>query len=83
MGMKKCTPPKNGIVFSDNNGPFGSIICGPDNEHGIQPVTTDVLFAIYGVPGIIVRQMENHFEDIRSFVRLFDPEATTQDMIIE
>ena len=83
MGMKKCSPPQNDIIFSDKHVLLGSIICGPDHEHRIQPATTDVLFAIYGVPGITAGQMESHFKDIRSFVRLFSPEATMQEMIIE
>lgn len=83
MGMKNCTPPENDILFSSNQTQLGSIICGPNHEHRIQPVTTNVLFAIYGVPGITAKQMENHFEDIRSFVSLISSEATTLDMSIQ
>lgn len=83
MGMKKCTPPKNDILFSSNQTQLGSIICGPDHEHRIRQVTTNVLFAIYGVPGITEKQMERHFEDIRRFVSLFSPESTILDMSIQ
>lgn len=83
MGMTARTPPKADIVFACGKTILGSIICGPDHEHRIQKNTKDVLFAIYGVPGITALQMEAHFEDIRKYVHLITPDAIIQDIEIQ
>ncbi len=61
MGKNLKNPPKDDIIFTDSQQDLGSIICGPDHAHRITEKTTNVMFVIYGVPGITVLQMEDHF----------------------
>ena len=74
-GRKECLPPKGDILFATEHTILGSIVCGPDHDHRIRTTTTDVLFAVYGVPGITADRIERHFQEIRKFVRLLDPGA--------
>lgn len=82
MGGKECSPPKGDIVFSSEETFLGSIICGPDHDHRLQATTADVLFAVYGVPGITVDRIEHHLADIKSFVRLLDPNAAVHCLAV-
>ena len=75
IGGTSRKPPKNDIVFSNGESILGSIICGPDHEHRIQQTTKDVLFAIYGVPGITKEQMENHFASVQRYVEMISPDS--------
>lgn len=68
LGKKKQLPPRDDIILSTGEFTLGSIICGPDNQHRITEESTELMFAIYGVPGITHRQMEMHFADIENFI---------------
>lgn len=70
---KSCTPPAGDMIFASGQTILGSIICGPDLDHRIQATTTDVLFAVYGVPGIAAEDITRHLEDIEAFIRIFAP----------
>lgn len=82
MGQKECRPPEGDILFSSEHTLLGSIICGPDHDHRLQATTTDVLFAVYGVPGIAADRIEHHFEDIKNLVRLIDPRAEVDGLSV-
>lgn len=82
MGKRECLPPEDDILFFSGNTTLGSIICGPDHDHRIRAATTDVLFAVYGVPGITADRIESHLEDINKLVRLFDPGAEIYDLSV-
>jgi len=82
MGQKECRPPAGDILFSSEHTLLGSIICGPDNDHRIRATTTEVLFAVYGVPGITAEHIERHFADIANLVRLIDPRAEVDGLSV-
>ena len=75
MGDHTKTPPANDIIFLNDNKIIGSIIGGPDHENRVLESTESVLFAIFGVPGIMKHHMENHFDDIERYIQLFSPNA--------
>ncbi len=75
MGKKLQTPPKNDLVFSDTQKDLGSIICGPNHVDRISSKTTDVVFVVYGVPGVSEEQIANHLSAIKDFVKLVSPAA--------
>ncbi|MCG8333076.1 MAG: hypothetical protein MJE63_01060 [Proteobacteria bacterium] len=83
IGKTIRKPPNSDIVFTNGETILGSIICGPDHEHRIQQNTEDVLFAIYGVPGISKGQMENHFASVLRYVQLISPESKVDLMQIQ
>jgi len=82
MGERVCTVPENDILFAMGQTVLGSIICGPDHEHRIRSATTDVLFAVYGVPGISAGEVRRHLEDIGSLVQILDPGAKIDGLSI-
>lgn len=77
IGDQTRIPPVDDIVLSDEKGILGSIICGPDHERRITAETSNVLYVIYGVPGITSTQLETHFEEISGNVRMVFPGSET------
>lgn len=63
------------MVIADAQGVLSSIIYGPDARTPITPETQNVLFTVYGPPGIGVAAMQAHLEDIRDNVRVVAPQA--------
>jgi DNA/RNA-binding domain of Phe-tRNA-synthetase-like protein len=63
------------MVIADAQGVLSSIIYGPDARTPITPGTRNVLFTVYGPPGIGAAAMQAHLEDIRDNVRLVAPES--------
>lgn len=82
MGGRTCSPPNGDILFSSEGTLLGSITCGPDHDHRLQAATTDVLFAVYGVPGIAADRIEHHLEDLQNLVRLVDPSAEVHGLSV-
>lgn len=83
MGMSPKKPPKNDIILCDQQDILGSIICGPDHSSRISPETTQVLFAVYGVPGITEQAIHNHLLDIEHHVSVISPNAITRYISIK
>lgn len=83
MGGREKRPPQNDIVLCDHQDILGSIICGPDHARRITPETTRVLFAVYGVPGISKKQINEHLLDIEHNVKVISPKSTTTHKAIE
>ena len=82
IGGKEKNPPSKDVVLSDNNNILGSILCGPDHQCRITEQTTNVLFAIYGVPNISQSDIHNHLDDIANYVRIISPDARIETVIV-
>jgi len=63
------------MYMADSQGIISSVIYGPDGRTRIHKQTQRVLFVVYAPAGIRVEQIEEHFSDIQSYVKLFAPEA--------
>ncbi len=63
------------MVIADAQGVLSSIIYGPDDRTPITPETRNVLFTVYGPPGVSTAAMHAHLEDIRDNVRVVAPQA--------
>lgn len=69
---------KEDLYITDDEGILSTIIYGPDKRTKIQPDTTEVMFTVYGVPGIGETAIKKHLEDIEYYVRLASPDAATR-----
>ncbi len=83
LGDHTKTPPANDILFLNDNKILGSIIGGPDHENRVLECSKSVLFAIFGVPGVTRNQMEDHFNDIEKYIRVFSPMARREYISIK
>jgi DNA/RNA-binding domain of Phe-tRNA-synthetase-like protein len=59
---------------------MSSIVYGPDKRTQITSGTRNVMFTVYGVPGITHEAMRRHLEDIRDNVQLVAPDAEVAAM---
>ncbi len=67
---------KVGDMFvRDAQGILSSIIYGPDQRTRITNRTRQVLFVVYGPPGVSTQAMEQHLADLQANVRIITPEA--------
>ncbi|MEW5920718.1 MAG: phenylalanine--tRNA ligase beta subunit-related protein [Bacillota bacterium] len=73
---KKLLP--GDMLMADSQGIISSVIYGPDQRTRINPGTKNVLFAVYGVPGIAREAIRHHLQDIRDNVLLFAPQARAE-----
>lgn len=70
---------KDGDMYiADEKGIISSIVYGPDQRTRITPATTEVLFTVYGVPGIGDEAIRAHLRDIQRNVQLVSPTAETR-----
>jgi DNA/RNA-binding domain of Phe-tRNA-synthetase-like protein len=70
---------KAGDMFiADADGIASCILYGPDQRTRIQPKTQKAVFTVYAPPGIDVRDVQSHLDDIRRNVLVFAPEATVE-----
>lgn len=63
------------MYMADSQGIISSVIYGPDGRTRIRKETQRALFVVYAPVGIQTGQIEAHFSDIQSYIRLFAPEA--------
>ncbi len=68
------------MVIRDTEGIISSIVYGPDQRTRIHRDTRNVLFTVYGVPGISPPAMERHLQGIEANVKLIVGDAKTQVM---
>ncbi len=67
---------KAGDMFMrDAQGVISSILYGPDQRTCINNSTRQVLFVVYGPPGVDAQAMEQHLADLQANVRIIAPEA--------
>lgn len=78
---KQRTLAEGDMMMRDGARIISSILYGPDRRTEITPDTTEVLFAVYAVPGIGEATVQAHLEDIRANVLLVAPPATTETLV--
>ena len=75
-GQEQIVKPKDMIV-RDSKGIISSLIYGPDQRTRITQSTQNILFTVYGVPGIGEMPVLQHLRGIEANVRIFAPSAST------
>ncbi len=75
MNGQEQTLKAEDMYMADGQGIISSVIYGPDGRTRIHKQTQRVLFVVYAPAGIQAQQIEAHFSDIQSYVKLFAPEA--------
>jgi DNA/RNA-binding domain of Phe-tRNA-synthetase-like protein len=73
----EATVKQGDMYMADVHGVLSAILTGPASYGRIDPETTSVLFAAYGVPGIPASVIEDHLTEIERLVRLVSPAAET------
>ena len=69
---------KTGDMFiADALGVLSSVLYGPDRRTQIRPDTKRALLTVYAPEGIARRSVVGHLEDIRDYILLVSPQATT------
>ena len=66
------------MIMADTEGVISSVVYGPDRRTRITDTTRNVLFAVYGVPGIGKQAMRQHLQDIQMNVLFIAPQADTE-----
>ncbi len=75
-GQDQIVKPKDMIV-KDMKGVISSLIYGPDRRTRITHSTCNVLFTVYGVPGIGGKMVTQHLQGIETNVKIIAPQAFT------
>jgi len=68
----------NDMMVSDSHGITSSIIYGPDKRTQIAPDTRNVLFVVYGLPGIEKSKVFQHLRDIQNYVQVISPKCKVE-----
>jgi len=75
-GRDQIVKPEDMIV-KDLKGVISSLIYGPDQRTRITHSTCNVLFTVYGVPGIGEKMVTQHLQGIETNVKIIAPQAST------
>ena len=70
------------LRVADGRGVIGSILYGPDNRSPIGPETKNVLYLIYGVPGVSRDAIRDHLERLWENVAPLSPDAVKERLDI-
>ncbi|MFZ5911658.1 MAG: phenylalanine--tRNA ligase beta subunit-related protein [Chloroflexota bacterium] len=76
-GQEQALKPGD-MRMADQAGVISSILYGPDQRTQINAATRNVLFTVYAPQGIDVQAIQSHLEDIRDYVLVVSPQASTQ-----
>ena len=67
------------MFLRDDVGVLSSILYGPDQRTRIRPETKNAVFTVYAPEGVSRKNVEQHLEDIYSYVRLAAPQALRRE----
>jgi len=67
------------MVMRDTGGVSCSILYGQDNRSPITPRTTHTLYVAYAPPGVPLVSVEDQFQKIEAYIRLFSPQAVVEN----
>ena len=67
------------MFLRDDVSVLSSIIYGPDQRTRIAPETKHAVFTVYAPDGVSRKNVEQHLEDIYSYVRLAAPQALRRE----
>jgi len=70
------------LYISDQLGILSSVIYGPDKRTQIQADTNHIIYTTYGPPGISKDQICDQLEILETYVRLFAPQATREQLSV-
>ena len=70
------------MYMRDAEGVISSIIYGPDGRTRIAGGTRSAFYVVYAPPGIQTPALENHFDDLLRYIRLFAPDAKEAQRVI-
>ena len=76
---KEQTLKAQDMFLKDKEGVLSSIIYGPDQRTRIVPETKNAVFTVYAPAGISRNVVEQHLEDIYSYIRLAAPPALRRE----
>ena len=66
------------MIMRDADGISCSIIYGQDNRSYISPETSHVLYVAYAPEGVLLEKVNEQFEKIEEYIRLFSPRAKVE-----
>jgi len=67
------------MVMRDAGGVSCSILYGQDNRSPITPHTTHALYVAYAPPGVPLVSIEDQFQKIEAYIRLFSPQVVVEN----
>ena len=70
------------MFLRDDVGVLSSVIYGPDQRTRIVSETKNAVFTVYAPEGVSRKTVEQHLEDIYSYVRLAAPQALRREQIV-
>ncbi len=70
------------LRVADRRGVIGSILYGPDDRSPIGPDTKNVLYLVYGVPGVSREAIREHLERLWEHVSPLSPNAVKERLDI-
>ena len=70
------------LRVADRRGVIGSILYGPDDRSPIGPETKNVLYLVYGVPGVSRDAIREHLERLWERAALVSPDAVKERLDI-
>ena len=79
LNGKEQTLKAQDMFLRDDVSVLSSIIYGPDQRTRIAPETKHAVFTVYAPAGIARKAVEQHLEDIYSYVRLAAPQALRRE----
>ena len=70
------------LYIRDGKGILSSVIYGPDQRTRIQPNTNQAVFTTYGPLGISPTQIQEQLEILESYILLFAPQSTREELLV-
>lgn len=77
-GEEQTLKPGDMMIRDQSGVVISSIIYGPDQHTQIAPDTRNVIFTVYGPPGIDEKIVKDHLEHIQENVFVFAPQAQVE-----
>lgn len=82
LGGQQQTLKKDDLFVEDQDGVISSIIYGPDQRTKISAKTQNLLFVVYGVPGISEQELRFHLQEISENIALFSPDLEYGEILL-
>ncbi len=70
------------MMMADKVGIISSIIYGPDSRTRISQNTEDVIYKVYGPPGISEIRLRQHLDDIHHYIQFITPNVLLDEFMV-
>ncbi len=80
LNGQEQSPKAGDMLMADGKGIISTVLYGPDQRTPIKSQTKNVFFTTYAPSGISKSAVKEHLLDIESNVRLFAPQAQTEQL---